>query len=91
MTEDAQKEQKETYERNLIRKAILFIEDVTKNGEPSLFEGFTQAEIDKICVSLKKFCEKFDLEKNLEKPPINYRLLCRNLRKLSPYRKIRWN
>ena len=67
MTIDAQKEQKETYERNLIRKAILYLEDVTKNGELSLFEGFHQAEIDKICVSLKHFCAKFDLEKNIEK------------------------
>ena len=66
MTVDAQKEQKETYERNLIRKAILYIEDVTKNGELSLFEGFDHAEVDRICVTLKKFCAKFDLEKNLE-------------------------
>jgi hypothetical protein len=74
MTEDAQKEQKESYERNLIRKAILFIEDVTENGELTLFEGFNQAEIDKICVSLKKFCEKFDLEKNLEKLSLEGRI-----------------
>jgi len=66
MTEDAQKEQKESYERNLIRKAILFIEEVTKNSERSLFEGFNQTETEKICISLKKFCAKFDLEKTIE-------------------------
>ena len=74
MTEDAQKERKESYERNLIRKAILFIEDVTENGELTLFKGFNQAEIDMICVTLKKFCAKFDLEKNLEKLSLEGRI-----------------
>ena len=67
MSQDTQKVHKESYERTLIRKAIIYIEEVINNGENSLFEGFTEAEVDKICTTLKKFCTKFDLEKNLEK------------------------
>jgi len=64
MSENTQKKQKESYERNLIRKAILFIENVVENGEISLFEGFNEAEIGRICTTLKQFCTKFDLEKS---------------------------
>jgi hypothetical protein len=66
MSKESQKQQKESYQRNLIRKAIFYLENVTKYGEISLFEGFNKLEIDIFCVALKKFCTKFDLEKILE-------------------------
>jgi hypothetical protein len=66
MSKDTQEQQKESYQRNLIRKAIFYLENVTKYGEISLFEGFDKLEIDLFCLTLKKFCTKFDLEKNLE-------------------------
>jgi len=58
--------EKESYQRNLIRKAIYFLEDVTNNGEISLLDGFDEAEIENYCVILNKFCTKFDLDKNIE-------------------------
>jgi len=66
MSKDTQKPQKESYQRNLIRKAIFYLENVTNDGEISLFDGFDKAEIEIFCVTLKKFCTKFDLEKTLE-------------------------
>lgn len=61
-----QDQHKQSYERNLIRKAILYIEEVTKTGEVALFEGFNEGEKDMIRKTLKKFCAKFDLDKNFE-------------------------